>query len=265
MRTLTLALLITAGGAALWNVARRRKSAPTEADSTPSTPAPTALVPSPLKEKTMTITLTIIGAGNMGKGIAHVAARGGHTVTIIDRNPDDARTLADEVQAANPRATVQASTLDGPLGDVVVFATWYTAAQDLARELGGRLNDKVVVDISNPLTADFTSLAIAGDTSAAETLAGLIPAAHVVKAFNTTFAGTLVAGQVTGQPLDVLIAGNDEDANKRVAELANAGGLRAIDVGPLERARQLEGLGFLGIQLQFTQNTNFASAWKFLA
>lgn len=47
-------------------------------------------------------------------------------------------------------------------------------------------------------------------------------------------------------------------------ELVTAGGLRAIDAGPLERARQLEGLGDLGIQLQFTQNRNFSSSWKFL-
>jgi hypothetical protein len=30
-----------------------------------------------------------------------------------------------------------------------------------------------------------------------------------VKAFNTTFAGTLVDGEVAGQQLDVLIAGDD--------------------------------------------------------
>lgn len=214
---------------------------------------------------TPTTTLTIIGAGNMGKGIAHVAARGGAAVTIIDRNANDARTLAEEVQAANLGATVQPGKIDGPLGDVVVFATWYTGAQELAQQLGQRLDGKVVVDISNPLTADFTSLAIAGDTSAAEKLAELIPKARVVKAFNTTFAGTLVTGQVAGQPLDVLIAGDDATAKTTLFELVTAGGLRAIDAGPLTRARQLEGLGFLGIQLQFTQNTNFTSAWKFLA
>jgi predicted dinucleotide-binding enzyme len=36
--------------------------------------------------------------------------------------------------------------------------------------------------------------------------------ARVVEAFNTTFSGTLVEGQVADQPLDVLIAGDDEEA-----------------------------------------------------
>jgi predicted dinucleotide-binding enzyme len=86
-----------------------------------------------------------------------------------------------------------------------------------------------------------------------------------VKAFNTTFAGTLVQGQVAGQPLDVLVAGDAPEAKRLVIDLVQAGGLRGIDVGPLEHARQLEGLGCLGISLQASQGTNFASAWKFLA
>ena len=61
----------------------------------------------------------------------------------------------------------------------------------------------------------------------------------MVKAFNTTFAGTLVEGQVAGQPLDVILAGDEEEAKETVAQLVRDGGLRAIDVGPLERARQL--------------------------
>jgi predicted dinucleotide-binding enzyme len=87
----------------------------------------------------------------------------------------------------------------------------------------------------------------------------------VVKAFNTTFVGPLVNNQVAGQLLDVLIAGDNGEAKAIVSHLVEAGGLRPIDVGPLARARQLEGLGFLGITLQFTQGAQFSSAWKFLA
>jgi hypothetical protein len=64
----------------------------------------------------------------------------------------------------------------------------------------------------------------------------------VVKAFNTTFAGTLVAGEVSGQPLDVLIAGDDNNAKQKVSQLVSDGGLRPVDVGPLHRAQQLEQL-----------------------
>jgi 8-hydroxy-5-deazaflavin:NADPH oxidoreductase len=88
---------------------------------------------------------------------------------------------------------------------------------------------------------------------------------RVVKAFNTTFSGTLIEGQVAGQPLDVLIAGDDEGAKETVAQLVRDGGLRAIDVGLLERSRQLEGLGFLGIVLQQPLGLNFQSARKLIS
>jgi hypothetical protein len=87
----------------------------------------------------------------------------------------------------------------------------------------------------------------------------------VVKAVNTTFAGTLVAGQVAGQTLDVFIAGDDTGAKGAVAGLVTAGGMRAIDVGALERARQLEALALLGITLQFSLGTQFMSGWKFVS
>jgi predicted dinucleotide-binding enzyme len=86
----------------------------------------------------------------------------------------------------------------------------------------------------------------------------------VVKAFNTTFAQTLVAGTVAGQPLDVFIAGDDAAAKATISQLVEAGGLHAIDVGPLSRARQLEGIGLLGITLQGPLGTQFMSAWKLL-
>ena len=41
--------------------------------------------------------VTIIGAGNMGRGIGMRAVAGGHSVEVIDRNPEDARALAAEL------------------------------------------------------------------------------------------------------------------------------------------------------------------------
>ncbi len=87
----------------------------------------------------------------------------------------------------------------------------------------------------------------------------------MVKAFNTTFAGTLEEGEVAGQPLDVFLAGDDADAKARLTKLLLAAGLRPLDVGPLKRARQLEGLGLLHITQQAALNTGFASAVKIIS
>ncbi len=212
--------------------------------------------------------VTVIGAGNMGRGIGHRLVAGGHSVTIVDRDPEEAAQLAEDLRgAAEGDATVDAAGPGAELrGEVVVLAVYYPGSLELARDLGERLAGKVVVDISNPLNQTFDALATAPGTSAAEELAASVSAgARVVKAFNTTFSGTLVEGQVAGQPLDVLIAGDDEEAKETVAQLVRDGGLRAIDTGPLERARQLEGLGFLGITLQQPLGLNFRSAWKLIS
>ncbi len=189
-------------------------------------------------------------------------------MTVVDRDPEEAGQLADELQgAAQGGATVEAAGPGAQLrGEVVILAVYYPGDIEIVREQGDGLAGKVVVDISNPLNQTFDALATAPGTSAAEEVAASAPAgARVVKAFNTTFAGTLVEGQVAGQPLDVFIAGDDEEAKETVAQLVRDGGLRAIDVGPLERARQLEGLGFIGITLQQPLGLNFRSAWKLIS
>jgi 8-hydroxy-5-deazaflavin:NADPH oxidoreductase len=214
------------------------------------------------------VNVTIIGAGNMGRGIGHRLVAGGHGVTVVDRDPEEAGRLAEWLRgAASGGATVEAAGPGAELrGEVVILAVYYPGNLEIARELGERLAGKVVVDISNPLNQTFDELTTAPGTSAAEEVAKSAPAgARVVKAFNTTFSGTLVEGQVAGQPLDVLIAGDDEEAKERVAQLVRDGGLRAIDVGPLERARELEGLGFLGMMLQQPLGLNFRSAWKLVS
>jgi predicted dinucleotide-binding enzyme len=82
------------------------------------------------------------------------------------------------------------------------------------------LAGKVVVDFANPLNETFDGLATGPGTSAAEELVESAPSGtRVVKAFDTTFSGTLVEGQVAGQPLDVFLAGDDDGSKETVAQL----------------------------------------------
>jgi 8-hydroxy-5-deazaflavin:NADPH oxidoreductase len=106
-------------------------------------------------------------------------------------------------------------------------------------------------------------LATPPGSSSAEEVAELVPqGTPVVKAFNTTFAPTLLAGEVDGQQLDVLIAAENDGAKRKVTQLVADGGLRPIDVGPLARAQQLEQLGFLHISIQQPLGLGFGSTVK---
>ena len=212
--------------------------------------------------------ITIIGAGNMGRGIGTRFVAGGHSVTYVHTNLETAQEVAGEVQAAAKKgAKVNTATLDKvELGEVVVLAVPYGVNTTLVKQLGAKLAGKVVVDIANPLKPTFDGLATAPDTSSAEEVArAAAPGVKVVKAFNTTFAGTLVAGKVAGQPLDVFIAGDDADAKAKVAQLVKDGGMRAIDIGALQRSRYIEGMQFLHIILQSSLGTNWGSALKIIS
>lgn len=210
--------------------------------------------------------VTIIGAGTMGSGIGTRLVAGGNDVELIDTDHGQAQSLARELSehgGGNATAIDGGGSIDG---DVVVLAVYYPVIADVLRQYNDQLSGRIVIDIANPVDFEtMDGLATPPDSSSAEETAKLVPeGTSVVKAFNTTFGNTLVSGEVAGQQLDVLIAGDDEGAKNKVAELVEAGGLRPIDVGPLRRARQLEQLGFLHISLQDRLGTGFASAVKFI-
>ncbi len=209
--------------------------------------------------------VTIIGAGNMGRGIATRLLSGGHSVTLIDQNESQAAELAKQLQASvKGGATVSMALSGSALKDeVVVLAVYYPVVSAVVEQYGRQFDGKVVIDITNTLNDTFTEPRF-DNTSGAEEIAKLLPNSKIVKAFNTTFAGTLVGGQVAGQPLDVLIASDDASAKALIADLVQAGGLRAMDAGPLRRARQLEAIGFMHITLQGALGTNWGSAVKFI-
>jgi 8-hydroxy-5-deazaflavin:NADPH oxidoreductase len=209
------------------------------------------------------VKVTIIGAGNMGRGIGKRAVAGGNEVEIVDRNHNDARSLADEL---GDLAT--AVEPDGELGgELVVLAVFYGSIAEVVEQYRDRLQGKVVLEISIPLDWDsMDRLVVPADSSAAEETQKLLPAGTpVVKAFDTNFARTLGPGEKNGTPLDVFIAGDDEDAKRKVASLVEGGGMRPIDVGPLRRARQMEHAGFLQVAAQQSLGTGFDTALKILS
>jgi predicted dinucleotide-binding enzyme len=202
--------------------------------------------------------ITIIGSGNMARGIGTRAAAAGYVIQILDRDTSKAAALADDLSGATSGALGEP-----PAGDIVVLALPYGAVVEVVGQYGGALDGKVLVDITNPVDFEtFAGLVTPPASSAAQEIAKVVPGAKVVKAFNTTFASTLVDGTVDGQPLDVLIAGDDEGAKASVAAFIEAAGLRPLDVGPLAQSRWLEGIGFLHIGLQVSKGWGWNTAVK---
>ena len=175
--------------------------------------------------------ITMIGAGKMGRGIGYRLMEGGHSVTLIATNTENAEKLAVELRGvAKKGALAKVAELDSAsLDDVVILALWYPRNQQVVKQLGARLAGKTVVDIANPLNSTYDALAVPSDSSSPEELAKVAPVGtKFIKAFNTAFASTLVAGNVAGQKLDIFIAGDDEAIGATL--VANASE-RGEDVG----------------------------------
>jgi NADPH-dependent F420 reductase len=188
--------------------------------------------------------VSILGTGNMGQAIAAVAGKGGHTVQLLGSGD------------TNTPVT----------GDVVVLAVPYPALRDIVAQRGDELAGKVVVDITNPLYFEtFDSLAVSAEGSAAAEVAAALPQSRVLKAFNTTFAGTLAAGTVGPLTTTVLIAGDDSEAKSTLAGIVTSGGLKAIDAGSLNRARELEALGFLQLTLAINEKVSWSGGFGVIA
>ena len=151
-----------------------------------------------------------------------------------------------------------------PRVDVIVLAIPYDSAVDALRSVGD-LTGKVVLDITNPLTPDYMGLTVGHDTSAAEQIAKAVPAAELVKGFNTVFAQVLAAGSGFGggQKVTVFVASDSERAKRAARELGESMGFKVMDAGGLKNARYLEPLAGLNIYFGYGAGlgTAISPAW----
>lgn len=204
----------------------------------------------------------------MARALGTRAVIGGHAVQLMGRTSQSSAALANHLSAFDGGGAIDAGVLgDSPAGEVIVPAIPYEAVSGVLDQMAGQLGGRVIIDISNPIdwqTRD--SLVVPQGSSAAEQIQNCPGAvgAVVIKAFNTIFAGNLEKGAGVGQPLDALIAGDDEAAKKMVARLAVDGGIRVVDVGPLRRARELEAFQLLHISMQHALPQPYSSAIRLL-
>lgn len=195
--------------------------------------------------------VAMIGSGNIGQALGSALVKAGHEVRLAAREHAETATIAHKIGAsevATPNDAINGA-------EIVVLAVPYTALAAVAREIAENVTGKVVIDVSNPMGQVPT------DTSAAEQLAGWLPNASVVKAFNTTFAGLLANPTAHGSMLDALYATDDPAAGQSVAALIASIGFRPVNAGGLSTARQMEAMAGLNIQLQIATEGDWRSTF----
>lgn len=201
--------------------------------------------------------ISIIGSGKMSSAIAAVADRAGADIQIIRRSRASTGDL--------PGVTYGAMG-DDLTGDLVVLAVPYVAYPGILDHYRDRFGDKVIIDISNPIDfSTYDELQVPADSStAAELVKDLPDGTSVVKAFNVNLGDTLTSGTNGTTTTTVLYAGDYADAKLAVKDLIEAAGMRAVDAGPLTRARELEAMGFLQIIMSALGKTRPESGFALL-
>jgi predicted dinucleotide-binding enzyme len=180
--------------------------------------------------------IAIIGVGHVGTALGERWRAHGHEVKYGVRpgrsHPSGSATSIAEAVAASEC--------------VVLAIPWHAAASAVAElgDLGGR----VLVDATNPIGPGM-KLAIGHTTSAGETLQALAKHARVVKAFNSVGFEVMLAPHFDAGPAMMLVAGDDAEATAAVAGLAHDLGFDGIPLLGLARARELEPLAMLWIEL----------------
>ena len=182
------------------------------------------------------MTLSIIGAGNVGQALAHAFASKGESVFLGVPEPERYRSVA---QALGERARIGTTSDAIAASEVVILAVPYSAADSIAR-IVSNWQGKILVDATNPLAPGLAGLSVGTTTSGAEEIAKAAKGARVVKAFNTTGAENMADSRYPGGTAFMPVCGDDAQARTRVIALATLIGFDAVDCGDFKAARYLD-------------------------
>jgi 8-hydroxy-5-deazaflavin:NADPH oxidoreductase len=208
------------------------------------------------------VKICVLGTGRVGGTLGLRWAQGGHEVSFGSRDPKADKVTSLLAKCGRNGCAVGWSEAAAG-SDVIVYAAPWPAAKSVLDAIGP-LTGKVLIDCTNPLTADFTGLDLGHSTSAGERIAEWSPGARVVKAFNNV-SSAIMANPVFGDHRATMFyCGDDQEAKATVRGLAAELGFDPVDAGPLKIARYLEPFAMLYIQLAVKEGWGSHCAFKLL-
>lgn len=211
-------------------------------------------------------TIAIIGAaGNMGSNLARNLAQAGYPLHLVDHHPEKVADLVSELELHTTIKVFESPQEASQHADIIVPAVGYGQQVEVAQQISAFVKGKTVISMANPLNASYDGLVTEPTTSAGEELAGLLPDAHVVKAFNTTLAADFQHTTLEGKKVDCFVAGDNEAAVNEVSELVRDAGFNPLVAGKMQVSRTLENMTLLLIGLSQRYNFNWVAGWKVLS
>jgi predicted dinucleotide-binding enzyme len=208
----------------------------------------------------------ILGTGDVGRALGKGFVTLGHDVKIGSRTATNEKAVA-WAKEVGPKGSAGTFADAAAFGEMNILATLGVANESALRMAGPeKFRGKVLIDATNPL--DFSGgmppkLAVSGGDSAGERVQRLLPDAHVVKAFNTVGNPFMFRPEFPGGPPDMFIAGNNDDAKKKVTGILKDFGWGVVDVGGIESSRYLEAMCMVWV-LSAMRANNWSQAFKML-
>jgi NADPH-dependent F420 reductase len=201
----------------------------------------------------MTSIAILGGTGHQGSGLARRFAATGARVLVGSRDPDRARTVVAAWNAPIGMIDVASYADAIDQGEDIVIAVPFSSVDGLLDEIGRHdVAGKVAIDVTVPVT--FTDGTVAmievAEGSASEHIRARLPDnVRLAVAFKTLPAHLLEDADAPLDCDDFVCGDSDESRARAIALVGLLPELRAVDVGPLSRARSIEQLTLLAIAI----------------
>ena len=210
----------------------------------------------------MTSIAILGGTGQQGRGLARRLARAGVRVVVGSREPDRARAAVAGWDGGGEPIAVASNGEAAAHGDSVILAVPFNSVDALLEELASQFRPgAVVIDVTVPVTFVNGKMAMldVAEGSASEHIRARLPAHVGVAAAFKTIPAHLLGDASAPLDCDEFVCSDSDEARSRAVELvARLPGLRAVDVGPLSRARSIEHLTALAIAINRRHKTHDA-------
>lgn len=206
--------------------------------------------------------VTIVGTGRMGQGLVRIMAPVYDHLLWVGR---DRQKVAGLIEAAGFGSRVQAADhKEGLTADVIFLALWHRDMPAFVAEHRAQLAGKIVINMANPFTEDFTDFTTPWDRSAAEEFQELIPEARVIGAFKNTFWVIFDQPQFPEGESDCYVTSDDEEAKQTVMRLLEPLPFRVLDAGPLKNNRTIERMTLLSREVAKRYGHYPRTTWRLL-
>lgn len=202
------------------------------------------------------LTITVLGAGNIGGTLGRKWHAAGHKVIFGVSNPEGKYGTELRAELGESVIVATASEALAHETDVVVMALPGTAMESSIITHAAQLDGKIIIDTANRLGS--------GPMNSLATFQQHTPQAQIYRAFNTLGWENFAEPLFDGVQADLFYCGSEDEPQKIAEQLIADVGLRPVYLGGVEQTSLVDSLGSLWFALVFGQHKSRHLAFKML-